>query len=399
MRPGVLPLLFVPLLAVGLTGGLQAEAAPPPSTTCQVFPADNIWNTDISRLPVHPQSAQWLSSMAASTTNLHPDFGAPPYGFPYNVVDNTHPTSSISFLYASESDPGPYPVGADTSIESGSDHHALIVNKDTCTLYELFDLSGSGSTWSAGSGAIFPLNSDTLRPLGWTSAITPPGSPVQPWYRQFSTWAIVGVDSGYPFMSTAHPGNPCLASEYRATSSPGLYVNTGYDPLYTDTTHTTTSCKTQSASIAGSAAQQAAWAVGCSEAQDDYGYVTSKGINSAQAWWLDVETANSWCSPSGPNCTDLSLNQFAIQGIIDTFNHIGAVPVGIYSNNFLWRAILGNPPLPVTGVTMDWYASGTSTAQQAKAFCNSSYSFSGNATLVRIVQFVPNSSTDSDYAC
>src|ERR671924_314895 len=141
LRPGLMPVLSLPLLAVGLSGGLQAEAAPPPSTTCQVFPADNIWNADISALPVHPQSGQWLSSMAAATTKLHPDFGAPPYGFPYNIVDNTHQTIYPSFLYAGESDPGPYPIGADTSIENGSDRHALIINKNSCTLYELFDLS------------------------------------------------------------------------------------------------------------------------------------------------------------------------------------------------------------------------------------------------------------------
>jgi hypothetical protein len=108
--------------------------------------------------------------MASSTTHLHPDFGVPPYGFPYNIVDNTHARVSVSFSYPSESDPGPYPVGPDTLIENGSDRHALIINRDTCTLYELFNLTGSGSSWSAGSGAIFALGSDALRPLGWTSA-------------------------------------------------------------------------------------------------------------------------------------------------------------------------------------------------------------------------------------
>jgi len=161
LAPFVLAPLFTPVVA---------GAAPVPSTSCQVFPADNIWNTDISALPVHARSAQWLASMAASTTNLHPDFGGPPYGFPFNVVDNTHPTVTVTFQYASESDPGPYPVGADTLIENGSDRHALIVNRNTCTLYELYSLAGSGSSWTAGSGAIFPLGSDALRPLGWTSA-------------------------------------------------------------------------------------------------------------------------------------------------------------------------------------------------------------------------------------
>jgi len=163
-------LLGAILITGPLFNGIPAQAAPVPTTNCQVFPADNVWNADISNLPVHPRSAQWLSSMASGTTNLHPDFGGPPYGFPFNVVDNTHPTVSVSFQYASESDPGPYPVGSDTSIENGSDRHALIINKNTCTLYELFALAGSGSTWTAGSGAVFPLGSNALRPLGWTSA-------------------------------------------------------------------------------------------------------------------------------------------------------------------------------------------------------------------------------------
>src|SRR5207253_651542 len=165
-----LPIFLGTALAAAVLGIVPAAAAPPPSTTCSVFPSNNIWNTDISKLPVHARSSQWLASMAASTTKLHPDFGGPPYGFPYNVVGNAHPTVTVSFQYASESDPGPYPVGADTLIENGSDRHALIVNRDTCTLYELFDLSGSGSSWTAGSGAVFNLGSNALRPLGWTSA-------------------------------------------------------------------------------------------------------------------------------------------------------------------------------------------------------------------------------------
>jgi hypothetical protein len=163
-------LLAIATFGAGLAADIPVAAAAPPTTNCQVFPADNIWNTDISTLPVHGQSTQWLASMASSTTKLHPDFGGPPYGFPFNVVDHTHATVSVTFQYASESDPGPYPLGSDTLIENGSDRHALIINKDTCTLYELFGLSGSGSTWTAGSGAIFPLGSDALRPLGWTSA-------------------------------------------------------------------------------------------------------------------------------------------------------------------------------------------------------------------------------------
>lgn len=180
-----------------------------------------------------------------------------------------------------------------------------------------------------------------------------------------------------------------------ACDEPGPLCQHGLRPDLHDSNHTTASCKSQSATVAGNAGQQAAWAVGCSEAQGDYGYATSQGISSALAWWLDVETANSWCSPTGPNCTDLTLNQYTIQGLIDTFTHIGAVPVGIYSNTAMWTAITGS--FQPTGASMDWYASGTTTAQTAKAYCSNTNSFSGAP--VTIVQFVPNSSTDRDYAC
>jgi hypothetical protein len=163
-------ILAVLLLAPWLADARPALAAAPPTTACQIFPADNVWNADISKLPVHARSEQWLVSMNAATSKLHPDFGAPPYGFPYNIVGNAHQTVAVTFQYADESDAGPYPVGADTLIETGSDRHALIINRDSCTLYELYDLSGSGSSWTAGSGAIFPLGSNALRPLGWTSA-------------------------------------------------------------------------------------------------------------------------------------------------------------------------------------------------------------------------------------
>jgi hypothetical protein len=147
-----------------------SSSAPIPGTTCTVFPSDNIWNTDISGLPVHPKSAAWLASMNASSTKLHPDFGRPPYGMPYAVVDNTHATVSIHFQYADESDPGPYPFGPEIPLEQGSDRHAFMVNEDTCVLYELYRVSWNGGNPQAGSGAIFDLGSDALRPDTWTSA-------------------------------------------------------------------------------------------------------------------------------------------------------------------------------------------------------------------------------------
>jgi hypothetical protein len=145
-----------------------------------MYPADNIWNTDISTMPVHARSAQWLASTNAGTAKLHPDFGPSfgaqpvPYGIPYAVTDRTHAKTSVSFQYASESDPGPYPFGSDTPIEGGpnanGDRHALMVDRDTCTLYELFDARYASGGSTAGSGAVWNLRSHALRPSTWTSA-------------------------------------------------------------------------------------------------------------------------------------------------------------------------------------------------------------------------------------
>jgi hypothetical protein len=167
-------------LVVGVAPTAASAGTPlPGAPNCPMFPADNVWNTPIAGLPVNPQSGAWLASMDAGSTNLHPDFGPSddptnPYGMPYTVVSPSQPEVPVTFQYADESDPGPYPFSASTPIEGGSsstgDRHALMVNPATCTLYELYDARYSGSGSTAGSGAIWNLNSNALRPAGWTSA-------------------------------------------------------------------------------------------------------------------------------------------------------------------------------------------------------------------------------------
>jgi hypothetical protein len=143
----------------------------------QVFPADNPWNRDISGDPVDPNSANLIASIGLNT-GLHPDFGTvwnnAPNGIPYVVVSGTQAKVSVTFDYADESDPGPYPVPANAPIEGGAsstgDRHVLIIDKDNKKLYELFSAYPQGSGWHAGSGAVFDLTSNNLRPAGWTSA-------------------------------------------------------------------------------------------------------------------------------------------------------------------------------------------------------------------------------------
>src|SRR5207245_563834 len=109
--------------ATHLTGAGGGTARPAAMlANCPVFPANNVWNTDVSKLPADPHSAAWLRSMHSASTYLHPDFGPSggyPYGIPYTVVTSSHATVSVRFQYASESDRRPYPFGSDTRIEGG----------------------------------------------------------------------------------------------------------------------------------------------------------------------------------------------------------------------------------------------------------------------------------------
>ena len=137
---------------------------------CAMFPADNPWNRDVSRDPVDPRSDAYIASIGASRF-LHPDFGSDPtYGIPWTAVPGTQPRVPMSFDYADESDPGPYPFPRDVPIESGGDRHVLVLDRDACRLYETFDSHYLGLGWRCGSGAIFDLRSNALRPAGWTSA-------------------------------------------------------------------------------------------------------------------------------------------------------------------------------------------------------------------------------------
>jgi len=138
------------------------------------FPDDNPWNTPVDGLPLDPNSARIIASIGL-TDSLHPDFGTEPtYGIPYVVVSGTTATSTVAFDYSDESDPGPYPIPSNPPIEGGAgstgDRHILIIDRDNWKLYELYAAYPGGSGWTAGSGAIFDLNSNALRPAGWTSA-------------------------------------------------------------------------------------------------------------------------------------------------------------------------------------------------------------------------------------
>ena len=152
-------------------------AAGPVLAGCPVFPADNVWNTPVNTLPLDGMSGTYIQTIGANE-HFHADFGSGtwggfPIGIPYNIVAGSQPKVSVVFDYAGESDPGPYPIPANPKIEgdpASGDRHILILDQDNCMLYELYEARKSGGQWQAGSGAIFALNSHTLRPETWTSA-------------------------------------------------------------------------------------------------------------------------------------------------------------------------------------------------------------------------------------
>jgi hypothetical protein len=167
------------LLLAG-AGGLAAAATQYPygkgTRGCPLFPASNPWRENVSKLPLNPLSSAYISAIGANI-NLHPDFGSNlGYGIPYVVVAATQPKVPIHFTaYGSQSDKGPYPVPAGAPVEGGAsstgDRHVLVVQSGACKLYELYSAyPNADGSWNAGSGAVFNLRSNRLRPNGWTSA-------------------------------------------------------------------------------------------------------------------------------------------------------------------------------------------------------------------------------------
>jgi len=139
-----------------------------------VFPKDNPWNADISRMPVDPKSDAYIAAIGASKP-LHPDFGTGINGIPFQFVDHNTPRVPVTFGYADESDKGPYPIPPNPLIEGGpgatdGDRHMLLIDADDWVLYELWEAIKAPDGWHAGSGAIWDLKINATRPKGWTSA-------------------------------------------------------------------------------------------------------------------------------------------------------------------------------------------------------------------------------------
>ena len=221
-------------------------STPAPSGTglggCTVFPPDNPWNRDISHDPVDPNSNAYVASIGLSG-HLHPDFGTnPSYGIPYVVVGPGQPRVPIHFTaYGDESDPGPYPVPPNAPVEgagSAGDRHVIVVQTGVCKLFELFDAArNADDSWNAGSGAVFDLTSNRLRPDGWTSADAA-GLPIFAGLVRYDEVAGGAIRHAIRFTvahtqrAYIHPATHCASSSTNASLPPmglRLRLKASYD--------------------------------------------------------------------------------------------------------------------------------------------------------------------------
>ena len=216
------------------TGDVTSPAqidAPPSIAGCQVFPDDNIWNLPVDNLPLDALSTTYVNAIGAST-NVHADFGegfypqdsTSPIGIPYMVVPGSTAKVGVTFEYDDESDAGPYPIPAEPLIEGGpdsdGDRHILLVDEDTCTLYELYAAyqDPDDDSWSAGSGAIWDLNSNALRPDTWTSADAA-GLPILPGLVRYEEVAAGEINHALRFTAEPTQGSYIWPARHEASSS------------------------------------------------------------------------------------------------------------------------------------------------------------------------------------
>jgi hypothetical protein len=169
------------------------------------FSSSSLWNTDISAAAADPNSASIISNYIGSSTNVHPDFGTDPtYGIPFIVVDGSQNLVAVNLgAYGGESDPGPMPIPSNAPIEGGSsstgDRHVLVLDKDNCFLYELFNSSpNSNGSWSADSTAVWDLLGNEQRPYGWTSADAA-GLPIFPGLVRYDEAAAGNIQHAFRF--------------------------------------------------------------------------------------------------------------------------------------------------------------------------------------------------------
>ena len=198
------PVSSAPVAVPSASSAAPVAAAPAGTGLrgCPDLPADNVWHADVTRLPVLANSTAYVTGIGTAA-RVKADFGAGlwdggPIGIPVTYVGAGQPRVPVSFDYADESDRGPYPIPRDALVEggptAGGDRHVLVVDTAACRLYEMWDSHPNpDGSWHAGSGAVFDLRGNGLRPAGWTSADAA-GLPVVPGLVRYEEVAAGRID-------------------------------------------------------------------------------------------------------------------------------------------------------------------------------------------------------------
>jgi len=257
-NPGSSASSAINLQVTSQSGG--GNPPPPPPSSCSVmqpgqggslggfvpFPADNLWNKDVSSSPVDPNSAA-LINFIGPTIGLHADFGSGTFGgsiigIPYQVVDSSQGPVTINFTdFPDESDPGPMPIPLNAPIEGdpnpSGDQHVLILDNANCWLYELYNAQPSGSAWNAGSAAVWDLTADEQRPYTWTSADAA-GLPIFPGLARYDEIAAGTINHALRFTlqhsraAFTPPASHWAANSSNANAAPmgmRLRLKAGFD--------------------------------------------------------------------------------------------------------------------------------------------------------------------------
>jgi hypothetical protein len=200
-----------------------------------MFPANNPWNQRVDGLPVARDSAALVTSIGLDRP-VHPDFGTvwngAPNGIPFTVVSGRTRRVPVHFDYADESDRGPYPIPPTAPVEGGpqstGDRHVIVVDRSSCRDYELFAAypHRGGAYWTAGSGAIFNLRSNRLRPAGWTSADAA-GLPILAGLARYDEVARGTIDHALRFTASCTSGRYVYPARHFASTCSGFYPPMG----------------------------------------------------------------------------------------------------------------------------------------------------------------------------
>jgi hypothetical protein len=230
--------LILTAVCVGLAAAVPALVWAhqlPGAPHCPLFPANNPWNQRIDRLRVAKNSARLIASIGLDRP-VHPDFGTvyngAPNGIPFKVVSGSTRRVPVHFQYADESDRGPYPLPPNAPIEGGArstgDRHVIVVDSATCIDYELYAAypHRGGAYWTAGSGAVFNLRSNHLRPRGWTSADAA-GLPILPGLARYDEVARGSIDHALRFTAPCTSPHYVYPARHQASTCLGFYPPMG----------------------------------------------------------------------------------------------------------------------------------------------------------------------------